>query len=54
MNLTGELVVANARFGQITGEMSPLFRRNTGGKKSKELADRVRQRFDQIRESLAS
>ncbi len=52
MNLTGELVISNARFAQIAGEMSPLFRRGTAFKKSKELADRLRKRFEQIRQSL--
>lgn len=52
MNLTGELVIANARFAQITGKISPLFRRNAVFKKSKELADRLRRRFDEVRQSL--
>ena len=54
MNLTGELVVANARFSQIAGRMSPLFRRNTVSKKSKELAERFRQRFAEAGQSLNS
>lgn len=52
MNLTGELVIANARFAQITGKISPLFRRNAVFKKSKELTDRLRRRFDEVRQSL--
>ena len=50
MNLTGELVVANARFGQITGNMAPLFRQSGLFKKAKELSDRLRQRFALIRD----
>lgn len=50
MNLTGELVVANARFGQITGNMSPIFRQSGHFKKAKELADRLRERFVRIRD----
>lgn len=45
MNLTGELVIANARFAQLASELSPLFRRTTSGKKSQELTERVKQRF---------
>lgn len=52
MNLTGELVVANARFAQISGEMSPMFRRSAVVKKSRELTDRLRSRFDEIRQCL--
>jgi len=52
MNLTGELVIANARLAQIAGEMSPLFHRSTVFKKSKDLTERLRQRFAQIRQSL--
>lgn len=52
MNLTGELVIANARFAQITGKISPLFRRNAVFKKSKELTERLRRRFDEVRQSL--
>lgn len=50
MNLTGELVVANARFGQITGSMSPLFRQSGHFKKAKELADRLRESFARLRD----
>lgn len=52
MNLTGELVVTNARLTQISSNISPLFRRNAVVKKSKELTESIRQRFDQIRQSL--
>jgi two-component system, chemotaxis family, sensor kinase CheA len=52
MNLTGELVVANARFAQIAGEMSPLFRRNAVFKKSRDLSERLRERFELVRQSL--
>jgi two-component system chemotaxis sensor kinase CheA len=51
--LTGELVVANARFAQITGKMSPLFRRSGVFKKAREVAESLRRRFDQVRDSLA-
>ncbi len=53
MNLTGELVVANARFSQIAGGMSPLFRRNAVFKKSKDLTERLRLRFESVRGSLS-
>jgi two-component system chemotaxis sensor kinase CheA len=52
MNLTGELVIANARLAQLAGEMSPLFRRGTAFKKSKELTERLRQRFEELRGAL--
>ncbi|MFO1019795.1 MAG: chemotaxis protein CheA [Planctomycetales bacterium] len=52
MNLTGELVIANARFSQITGEMNPLFRKHAVLNKSKDLTERLRRRFDWIREKL--
>jgi len=53
MNLTGELVVANARFSQISNAMTPLIQQSSHFKKSKELADRLRQRFDSLRQQLA-
>ncbi|WP_010585911.1 chemotaxis protein CheA [Schlesneria paludicola] len=51
MNLTGELVVANARFSQIASDMSPLFRNSAVFKKSRELTDRLRERFESLRQS---
>lgn len=52
MNLTGELVVANARFARITGEMSPIFRRNSVFNRSKDLTERLRRRFQLIRRQI--
>jgi two-component system chemotaxis sensor kinase CheA len=52
MNLTGELVVTNARFAQITAEMSPVFRRNSVFNKSKDLTERLRQRFEFVRHQI--
>lgn len=49
LNLTGELVVAQARFAKISDDMSPMFRRGGASKRSRELLDRLRQRFDAIR-----
>jgi len=54
MNLTGELVVTNARFAQITAEMSPVFRRNSVFNKSKDVTDRLRQRLDLVRQQMNS
>ncbi|HXY32940.1 MAG TPA: chemotaxis protein CheA [Planctomycetaceae bacterium] len=53
MNLTGELVVANARFAQITAAMSPIFRKPAVFGKSKDLTQRIRRRFDWVREHLS-
>ncbi len=53
MNLTGELIVANARFSQIATELSPLFRQSAVFKKSRELTDRLRERFENLRQSLS-
>ena len=52
MNLTGELVVANARFSQIASDLKPLFRHSAAFKKSNELTDRLRERIEGLRESL--
>jgi len=52
MNLTGELVVANARFAQITDAMSPIFRKPAVFSKSKDLTQRIRRRFEWVRERL--
>ncbi len=49
LNLTGELVVAQARFSQITDEMSPMFRRGGVSNRSREVFDRLRQRIHQMR-----
>ncbi|MBM4075228.1 MAG: hypothetical protein FJ267_06255, partial [Planctomycetes bacterium] len=49
MNLTGELVVANARFTQIAGELNTMFRRNSVDSKSKDLTDRLKQSLQSIR-----
>lgn len=53
MNLTGELVVANARFSQISSRMSPLFRGNSVLRKSKELTERLRERFAEAGKKLS-
>ncbi len=52
MNLTGELVVTNARFAQITSDMSPVFRRNSVFNKSKDVTDRLRQRLELVRQQM--
>lgn len=49
MNLTGELVISNARFTQITGEMSPVFRRGAVSNKSRDLTDRLKARFEELK-----
>jgi two-component system chemotaxis sensor kinase CheA len=54
MNLTGELVVANARFAQITTAMSPIFRKPAVVGKSKDLTQRIRRRFEWVREHLSA
>ncbi|MEI8021030.1 MAG: chemotaxis protein CheA [Schlesneria sp.] len=54
MNLTGELVVTNARFAQITSDMSPIFRRNSVFNKSKDVTDRLRQRLELVRQHMNS
>ena len=54
MNLTGELVVTNARFAQITSDMSPIFRRNSVFNKSKDVTDRLRQRLERVRQHMNS
>ena len=54
MNLTGELVVTNARFAQITSDMSPIFRRNSVFNKSKDVTDRLRQRLELVRQQMNS
>ena len=53
MNLTGELVVTNARFAQITADMSPVFRRNSVFNKSKDVTDRLRQRLELVRQHMS-
>ena len=52
MNLTGELVVTNARFAEITTKMSPVFRRNSVFNKTKDLTERLRQRLEQVRRQV--
>lgn len=52
MNLTGELVVTNARFAEITSQMSPVFRRNSVFNRSKDLAERLRQRLEFVRHQV--
>lgn len=54
MNLTGELVVTNARFAEITSQMSPVFRRNSVFNRSKDLAERLRQRLEYVRHQIGS
>lgn len=49
MNLTGELIVANSRFSQITGEMSPLFRKQKILDRSNDLRERLCRRFEFVR-----
>ena len=54
MNLTGELVVTNARFAQIASQMSPVFRRNSVFNKSKDLTERLRHRLALIRQQIGT
>ncbi len=49
MNLTGELVVTNARFHQISGEMSPALRNARGAGRISELSERLREGVERIR-----
>lgn len=52
MNLTGELVIANARFAQLAGELNLLFPRTSNHKKSQELADRLKERFGVLEDAF--
>ena len=52
LNLTGELVVSNARFTQITAELKPVFHRGSALRRSSELMERLRQRFAGVRQLL--
>jgi two-component system chemotaxis sensor kinase CheA len=54
MNLTGELVVTNARFAQITSQMSPVFRQTSVFNKSRDLTERLRHRFNLVRQQIGA
>lgn len=54
MNLTGELVVTNARFAQITSQMNPIFRQASVFNKSRDLTERLRHRFQLVRQQLGN
>lgn len=49
MNLTGELVVTNARFHQLSSQMSPALRSARNAGRLSELSDRLREGVDRIR-----
>ena len=52
MNLTGELVVANARFTQVTARMKNLFRHPSALRKHRELTERLREQFQRSAQLL--
>lgn len=54
MNLTGELVVTNARFAEITSKMSPVFRRTSVINKTKDLTERLRHRLVKFERQLGA
>lgn len=49
MNLTGELVVTNARFHQLAGQMSPALRSTRNAGRMSELSARLREGVERIR-----
>lgn len=49
MNLTGELVVTNARFNQITNQISPALRRSRGVGRMSDLTEKLREGLREIR-----
>lgn len=52
MNLTGELVVANARFTQVTARMKNLFRHPSALRKYRNLTERLREQFQRSTQLL--
>jgi two-component system chemotaxis sensor kinase CheA len=53
LNLTGELVVAQARFAQIADAMSPMLRRGGFAHRSRDVFNRLRERLSQSRPAQA-
>ncbi|MFM7056555.1 MAG: chemotaxis protein CheW [Planctomycetota bacterium] len=49
LNLTGELVVANARCNQLITDTTPAYRRTPGQRRSTELREDLRRRFERLR-----
>ena len=49
MNLTGELVVTNARFNQIVGQLSPALRNPRGAGRISDVSERLREALDKLR-----
>ena len=49
MNLTGELVVTNARFNQISDQISPALKNARGANRMSSIADRLRRGLLQLR-----
>ncbi|MFM8476200.1 MAG: chemotaxis protein CheW [Planctomycetaceae bacterium] len=49
LNLTGELVVANARCNQLLTDTTPVYRRTPGQRRSSELREDLRRRFERLR-----
>ncbi len=50
MNLTGELVIAKSRFNQIATELTPILRKDSQGKKTLDLSERIRLSFKEIQD----
>ena len=49
LNLTGELVVANARCNQLLADIKPVYRRTPGQRRSSDLREDLRKRLERIR-----
>jgi two-component system chemotaxis sensor kinase CheA len=49
LNLTGELVVANARCNQLLTDIKPVYRRTPGQRRSSDLREDLRKRFERLR-----
>ena len=49
LNLTGELVVANARCDQLLAEIAPLHRRGRRQRQAVDLRENLRRRFERLR-----
>lgn len=50
MNLTGELIVTNARFHQISGQISPALRNARGASRVSDITERLRDGLARIRQ----
>lgn len=49
LNLTGELVVANARCNQLLTDIQPVYRRSPGQRRSADIREDLRNRFERLR-----